>query len=987
MNTLTRLALTDIATKKARSAVTCAAIFLTLLLFVTVTGISSNMLGSYKLMLRLASGTDYHGYLRASAFTIDSVTLRDLAKSDPSVSEAEISSNVASISLTDDPYNLDGTLRTVESERSLERFFSRISSGRFPEKDRELLVGREYFPDAKPGDILALYYASPYDPLSKPIRAEFTVSGVIDSYGENPLCSVLAYSDTLGDTYSFGDSYNVYLRFDNTLNLAGKYDSLTNELLAEYRLDGIDSCGGLNGAYLETPPLNAATIFTIIFTFGTVFAASFMLIGGIYSIALAQDMRSFGMLAVVGMTRGQLRYVIVLRSLILYLVTLPLGLAAGYFIGWRLISPLMFMGDAEVASASLEFGFSPYIFVVGASFALISLLLSALFPLRRLDRMSPIAAVEYTPADCGRDADRNIDKYVRINAGGKRRDTGSIFSNAGSKCDNAGSKFHNTGSKCDNAGSKYHNTGNKFHNAGSKCGDADRSSHNFSRKSRRAPTPLRLAACAISRNRKKTAAVSLAQSGAVILFMLVSTLSEFATASVYLDMQLSDYILKPYHSYRYSDSGETYTMPTKAESGVGLCAEFIAEVESCDSLDRLQRIRTAVVTLETPARAAAELDSLRGSYPYYDSWPELESARLGRLDALVVGIPDDLYPLLVTTDGGQIGEYADGSILFGSAETNGVRDADGGDLGFAYFRDGDTVRLGGDTGSEFVVTTTDAVAPAERIFGFSGAVNRAVFYLPESVFLDTLGDGTTYALLLYADDIDGGYEKLGGELANITAKYANSANPADSANLTDTANPTDTANLTDSANRIYSANHENPAVVFDAAAKQRYEELTAQSGAGGYVYESYSVGTAGKLDGLDDTQKRVDSLKTVGYSLSAMIFVVGMLNTVNTSLGSALERRREFAMLEAVGTTRGQLFFVLLSENICGTVLAALICAFVGLPSILVIVRFALNSIVTPDFTVGGVMLLVCALVSAVCGTAAWRLTAGEPLCERLAEE
>ncbi len=263
MNTLTRLALTDIATKKARSAVTCAAIFLTLLLFVTVTGISSNMLGSYKLMLRLASGTDYHGYLRASAFTTDSVTLRDLAKSDPSVSEAEISSNVASISLSDDPYNLDGTLRTVESERSLERFFSRISSGRFPENDRELLVGREYFPDAKPGDILALYYASLYDPLSEPIRAEFTVSGVINSYGENPLCAILAYSGTLGDTYGFDDSYNVYFRFDNTLNLAGKYDSLTNELLAEYRLDGIDSCGGLNGAYLESLPLNAATIFTI----------------------------------------------------------------------------------------------------------------------------------------------------------------------------------------------------------------------------------------------------------------------------------------------------------------------------------------------------------------------------------------------------------------------------------------------------------------------------------------------------------------------------------------------------------------------------------------------------------------------------------------------------------------------------------------------------------------------------------------------------
>lgn len=95
MNTLTRLALIDIASKKARSATVCAAIFLTLLLFVTVVGMSSNMLGSYSLTLRLASGTDYHGYLRAPAFATDSITLRDLAKSDPSISEAEISSLVA----------------------------------------------------------------------------------------------------------------------------------------------------------------------------------------------------------------------------------------------------------------------------------------------------------------------------------------------------------------------------------------------------------------------------------------------------------------------------------------------------------------------------------------------------------------------------------------------------------------------------------------------------------------------------------------------------------------------------------------------------------------------------------------------------------------------------------------------------------------------------------------------------------------------------
>ena len=56
MNIITKLALNRITTKKARSGVICAAIFLTIVLFMTVVSLSSNLLTGYGLMMRLAVG-------------------------------------------------------------------------------------------------------------------------------------------------------------------------------------------------------------------------------------------------------------------------------------------------------------------------------------------------------------------------------------------------------------------------------------------------------------------------------------------------------------------------------------------------------------------------------------------------------------------------------------------------------------------------------------------------------------------------------------------------------------------------------------------------------------------------------------------------------------------------------------------------------------------------------------------------------------------
>ena len=133
MNVITKLALTRITTKKARTAVICAAILLTMVLFMTIVSISVNMVSGYSLMMRLASGTDYHGYLRGSTFTVSGEELRDAALKSNDIAEAVISSNVAQYAESDTAiHSSDDYIRAIEKEADLGHFYTDMTEGRFP---------------------------------------------------------------------------------------------------------------------------------------------------------------------------------------------------------------------------------------------------------------------------------------------------------------------------------------------------------------------------------------------------------------------------------------------------------------------------------------------------------------------------------------------------------------------------------------------------------------------------------------------------------------------------------------------------------------------------------------------------------------------------------------------------------------------------------------------------------------------------------------
>jgi putative ABC transport system permease protein len=143
----------------------------------------------------------------------------------------------------------------------------------------------------------------------------------------------------------------------------------------------------------------------------------------------------------------------------------------------------------------------------------------------------------------------------------------------------------------------------------------------------------------------------------------------------------------------------------------------------------------------------------------------------------------------------------------------------------------------------------------------------------------------------------------------------------------------------------------------------------------------------GRMDGFAEMELNIRAIQTVGYSLAAMIFLIGALNIVNTALSSATERKREFAMLEAVGMTDKQMMRMLLTESLYSGAAAVLITVCVGFPLIAIIINTAMDALVSLNWLSGVIMLMVCIAVSIVSGIAVFRLTKSAAVVERIKVE
>ncbi|MBE6826452.1 MAG: ABC transporter permease [Ruminococcus sp.] len=158
----------------------------------------------------------------------------------------------------------------------------------------------------------------------------------------------------------------------------------------------IGSNWGYMGANL-TDSLDAESMITLAVILLFIMLTGYLIIYNIFRIAVANEIRHYGMLKTIGTTQSQIKTMVLTQGLVLSAVGIPLGLLCGWLTGSVLCPVVLEEANVSETSASV----SPWIFVFSAVFALITVLISCFLPARAAARVTPVEALRYTEQAVG----------------------------------------------------------------------------------------------------------------------------------------------------------------------------------------------------------------------------------------------------------------------------------------------------------------------------------------------------------------------------------------------------------------------------------------------------------------------------------------------------------------------------------------------------------------------------------------------------------
>ena len=390
MKELLKDAFRRIRDQRTRSVIVCAAVVLTAVLYASVFGIVSSSYTAYERTLALLGGDDYHGAISYASYTEPADRILARLKRLSYVKEAA--------ALT--PVGMGTTAETEEALLSSSlriggfsggdmtaHFFLALTEGKFPEKADEVMLSRRHFPDRAVGEGVTLWLMRKTDSGAEPYSREFTVTGFYEAEkgaGSSELAAVVNGKENPSD------GMMLCLLFRNRMNIKGKLDKAADSVRDAIRGDVPATI--VNAAYLTgnlKERLNPATVFALLFSLAVIFGAASLLIVGVYSAALTQDMKMQGLLWVLGTTEKQRKRAVRAEAGLLLLFSLPVGLLLGYLIGWRMLVPLMDSFGTDRVTGRFDW----WVAVLAAVFTAATVLFSAVRPLNRIRKLTPIEAV------------------------------------------------------------------------------------------------------------------------------------------------------------------------------------------------------------------------------------------------------------------------------------------------------------------------------------------------------------------------------------------------------------------------------------------------------------------------------------------------------------------------------------------------------------------------------------------------------------------
>ncbi len=144
----------------------------------------------------------------------------------------------------------------------------------------------------------------------------------------------------------------------------------------------------------------------------------------------------------------------------------------------------------------------------------------------------------------------------------------------------------------------------------------------------------------------------------------------------------------------------------------------------------------------------------------------------------------------------------------------------------------------------------------------------------------------------------------------------------------------------------------------------------------------------GREDYVAEYKDLANMFRLIGGALCGILALIGILNFVNAVATGVLSRRREFAMMSAVGMTGRQMEAILMWEGAFYAVLAAVCSAALGAAVSALVLRRIMGGIIIFSYHFTILPVLACSLIlaalSIVIPTAAYRAICRESVVERL---
>lgn len=443
MNIITKTALANLKSNRSRNILIGVAIALTAMLLTTVPTV---VFGTIDLRFAAVDSVypTFHGMFRNVDETSADKMLDDVRLSDIGLRE-------------DAAYMIcDGTDANISmvycDDNTVKLNRLKLEEGKMPERADEIVVSKGLLKVMGLTGGIGDKITVPFQPviaggLGQAMEKEFTITGLTEDSEEAESRNI--YSSLVSGAFTeeiISEGEHEYRVYFSIADAKGKTTDVIRDSMEEvgknYGIGKEDIVD--NSEYLMANYVDPAMYGGMIILMAVIVLAGILTIYSIYYVSMMNKVQEYGKLKAIGSTKRQLRQLVFREGFTVAAAAIPVGLILGLGTGMLLVHGMVSSGLASENEMANEMKrvmaagdislVKPWILLLAAAVALVSVFISLLRPMQKAAKISAIEAIRFQGADkknrkkCRKGyAELNIRKLTSSNLSrNKRRTTATI---------------------------------------------------------------------------------------------------------------------------------------------------------------------------------------------------------------------------------------------------------------------------------------------------------------------------------------------------------------------------------------------------------------------------------------------------------------------------------------------------------------------------------------------------------------------------------